>query len=1060
MEQKTFSDYQQPIIDYPNLVRDQLESFQEVVDEGIWDLFQEFSPITDHNEEKFSFEFVDIEIGEPQVTPEYARHHEMTYDAPLRATIRLKNKSIGSEEEQEIFMSDFPLMTDNGSFIINGVERVITPQLIRSFGVLFVTNEKRDGEYFGAKIVPARGAWVEIESDHNDMINVRLDRKRKFPITTLLRVLGAETDEEIRELFADDKQVQEYLDATLESDMATNEEDAYVAVYKKLREGDIVSFSNAKDYVDSLFTEERYDLSEVGRYRFNDRFDKGTSDEDLQKQVIDLDDIVTIIRHIAKLNNDPEAEADDIDHLGTRRVRFIGETLRKKLRVAMTQMRRNIRDKMSTVDIDTTLPVKLLSPRPLQARLKEFYATNQLSQFMHQDNILDELEHIRTFTAKGPGGLTQERAGFDVRDVHTSHYGRVCPIHTPEGANIGLILHPANYSRVNQFGVLEAPYAKVEDGQVTDHVDYLNAYEEEKQYIAHAATERDDDGNIIEDKVEVRHQGDPKEVPADKVDYIDVAPDQAFSVATSMIPFLDHNDASRALMGANMQKQATPCVDPEKPLVATGIEETAAKNTGRVVLAQADGEVTEVDANHIVVERDQSSRGEPEEDEYTLATYERTNARTSFHQRPVVDVGESVSAGDVLADTSSSEDGQMALGKNVKIAFMSWYGANYEDAIIISERLVKRDTFTSVHIEEFDVNVRETKLGPEVTTHDIPNVSEEKLKNLDEDGIIRVGAEVEPGDILVGKITPKGETQLTPEERLLRSIFGDKARDVKDSSKRMEKGKRGRVVNVKVFDREDGDDLDSGILKRVVVEVAQLRRLRVGDKLAGRHGNKGVISKVLPEEEMPYDDDGEPVDVLLTPLGVPSRMNLGQILEMHLGLAAHELDYQAVVPPFMGATEEEIKEELEEAGYPENGKVTLYDGRTGEAFEQDIAIGYKYILKLHHMIEDKVHSRSTGPYSLKTQQPLGGRAQNGGQRFGEMEVWALLGYGAAHNLQEVLTIKSDDILGRSSAFDAMVQGEPIEHMNAPASFNVLLNNLRAMALDVEVKLESESGQTA
>jgi DNA-directed RNA polymerase subunit beta len=1060
MDQKTFSDYQQPIIDYPNLVRDQLESFQEVVDEGIWDLFQEFSPITDHNEEKFSFEFVDIEIGEPQVTPEYARHHEMTYDAPLRATIRLKNKSIGSEEEQEIFMSDFPLMTDNGSFIINGVERVITPQLIRSFGVLFVTNEKRDGEYFGAKIVPARGAWVEIESDHNDMINVRLDRKRKFPITTLLRVLGAETDEEIRELFADDEHVQEYLDATLESDMATNEEDAYVAVYKKLREGDIVSFSNAKDYVDSLFTEERYDLSEVGRYRFNDRFDKGTSEEDLQKQVIDLDDIVTIIRHIAELNNDPEAEADDIDHLGTRRVRFIGETLRKKLRVAMTQMRRNVRDKMSTVDIDTTLPVKLLSPRPLQARLKEFYATNQLSQFMHQDNILDELEHIRTFTAKGPGGLTQERAGFDVRDVHTSHYGRVCPIHTPEGANIGLILHPANYSRVNQFGVLEAPYAKVEGGTVTDHVDYLNAYEEEKQNIAHAATKRDDDGNIIEDKVEVRHQGDPKEVSSDEVDYIDVAPDQAFSVATSMIPFLDHNDASRALMGANMQKQATPCVDPEKPLVATGIEETAAKNTGRVVLAQADGEVTEVDANHIVVERDESGRGEPEEDEYTLATYERTNARTSFHQRPVVDVGESVSAGDVLADTSSSEDGQMALGKNVKIAFMSWYGANYEDAIIISERLVKRDTFTSVHIEEFDVNVRETKLGPEVTTHDIPNVSEEKLKNLDEDGIIRVGAEVEPGDILVGKITPKGETQLTPEERLLRSIFGDKARDVKDSSKRMEKGKRGRVVNVKVFDREDGDDLDSGILKRVVVEVAQLRRLRVGDKLAGRHGNKGVISKVLPEEEMPYDDDGEPVDVLLTPLGVPSRMNLGQILEMHLGLAANELDYQAVVPPFMGATEEEIKEELEEAGYPENGKVTLYDGRTGEPFEQDIAIGYKYILKLHHMIEDKVHSRSTGPYSLKTQQPLGGRAQNGGQRFGEMEVWALLGYGAAHNLQEVLTIKSDDILGRSSAFDAMVQGEPIEHMNAPASFNVLLNNLRAMALDVEVKLESEVEETA
>jgi DNA-directed RNA polymerase subunit beta len=1055
MDQKTFSQYQEPIIDYPDFVGDQRESFQWVIDEGIWELFEEFSPITDHSDEKFSFEFVDLELGEPQVTPEYARQNEMTYDAPLRATIRLHNQSIGSEEEQEIFMADFPLMTEHGSFIINGVERVIVPQLIRSFGVLFVTNEKRGDDYFGAKIIPARGAWVEVESDHNDVLNVRIDRKRKLPVTALLRVMGAPTDEDIRELFEGNELVEPYLDATLEADMSSNEEDAYVAVYKKLREGDIVSFSNAKDYVDSLFTEEKYDLSDVGRFRFNDRFDKGTDEEDLDKQVIDLDDIVTIVKHIAELNDDPEAEPDDIDHLGSRRVRFVGETLKKKLRVAMTQMKRNIKDKMSTVDIDTTLPVKLLSPRPLQARLKEFYATNQLSQFMHQDNILHELEHLRTFSAMGPGGLTRERAGFEVRDVHPSHYGRICPIHTPEGSNIGLILHPANFSRVNHFGILETPYAKVEDGVITDHVDYLNAYEEEKKNIASAATERDDDGTITQDKVAVRHQGDPAEVEPSEVDYIDVAPDQAFSVATSMIPFINHDDANRALMGANMQKQATPCIDPERPLVATGIEEEAAKNTGRVVLAQAAGEVTEVDGEHIVVERDESARGEPEEDEYTLATHERTNAFTSFHQRPTVDIGEHVDKGDVLADTSSSDGGQMALGQNVKVAFMSWYGANYEDAIIISERLVKRGSFTSVHMEEFDVNVRETKLGPEVTTHDIPNVSEEKLKNLDEDGIIRVGAEVEPGDILVGKITPKGETQLTPEERLLRSIFGEKARDVKDSSKRMEQGKRGRVVNVKVFDKEDGADLESGVLKRVVVEVAQLRPLRVGDKLAGRHGNKGVISKVLPEEEMPYDENGEPVDVLLTPLGVPSRMNLGQILELHLGLAAKEKGYQAVVPPFMGATEEEIREELDDAGYPENGKVTLYDGRTGEAFEQDIAIGYKYILKLHHMVEDKVHSRSTGPYSLKTQQPLGGRAQNGGQRFGEMEVWALLGYGAAHTLQEVLTIKSDDILGRSSAFDAMVQGEPIEHMNAPASFNVLLNNLRAMALDVEVKLEDE-----
>ncbi len=1059
MDQKTFSQYQEPLVDYPNFVKDQLESFQWIIEEGLWDLFSEFSPIEDHSSEKFSFEFKDIELGEPQVTPEYARHHELTYDAPLRATIKLTNHSIGSEKEQEIFMADFPLMTDHGSFIVNGVERVIVPQLIRSFGVLFVTNEKRGDEYFGAKIIPARGSWIEVESDHNDVISVRVDRKRKLPITTLLRVLGAESDEDILELFEDDELVKPYLEATLAEDGAQGEEDAYVSVYKKLREGDIVSYKNAKDYIDSLFTEERYDLSDVGRYRFNDRFDKGLDEESLDKQTIDLDDMVTIIRHIAELNNDPEAQPDDIDHLGSRRVRFVGETLKKKVRVAMTQMKRNIQDRMSTVDIDTTLPVKFLSPRPLQARLKEFYATNQLSQFMHQDNILHEIEHLRTFSAMGPGGLKRERAGFDVRDVHPSHYGRICPIHTPEGANIGLILHPANYSRVNHFGILETPYARVEDGVVTDQIDYLNAYVEENQNIAHAATERDEDGEITEDKVEVRYQGDPKEVEPDEVDYIDVASDQAFSIATSMIPFLDHDDANRALMGANMQKQATPCIDPEKPLVATGIEERAAKNTGRVVLAQADGEVTEVDGSHIVVERDDPGRGEPKEDEYTLSTHERTNAFTAFHQRPTVDLGESVEAGDVLADTSSSEDGQMALGQNVKVAFMSWYGANYEDAIVISERLVRKGDFTSVHMEELDVNVRDTKLGPEETTHDIPNVSEEKLRNLDEDGIIRVGAEVEPGDILVGKITPKGETQLTPEERLLRSIFGEKARDVKDSSLRMEQGKRGRVVGVKVFSREEGDELESGILKRVVVEIAQLRPLRVGDKLAGRHGNKGVISKVLPEEDMPYDENGEPVDVLLTPLGVPSRMNLGQILELHLGLAAKENDYQAIVPPFMGATEEEIKEELSKAGYPENGKVTLYDGRTGEPFDQDIAIGYKYILKLHHMVEDKIHSRAIGPYSLITQQPLGGRAQNGGQRFGEMEVWALLGYGAAHTLQEVLTIKSDDILGRSSAFDAMVQGEPIEHMNAPASFNVLLNNLRSLALDVEVVLDDEAPES-
>ena len=720
----------------------------------------------------------------------------------------------------------------------------------------------------------------------------------------------------------------------------------------------------------------------------------------------------------------------------------------------MAQIKRNIQNRMSTIDTDVTLPVQFISPKPLQARIKEFFTTNQLSQFMQQTNALEELEHLRTLSALGPGGLNRARAGYEVRDVHPSHYGRLCPIQTPEGPNIGLILRLASYAKVNDFGMIETPYAVVKDGKITGEIKYLNALEEEDFNIAHAATPVENDV-LVSLMVEVRHKGTPMTVPRDQVHYIDVATNQAFSVATSMIPFLNHDDANRALMGSNMQKQATPCVVPEMPLVATGIEETAIRDTGRVIFSDTAGVVSHVDAKMIKV-KDEKGK----EHGYPLVNFSITNGFTAFHQRPSVDLEQKVKKGTVLADTSTSDEGQMSIGQNVLVAFMSWSGANYEDAIIISERLVEKSKFTSIHIEEFEVTVRDTKLGPEMTTCDIPNVGEGKLKNLAEDGIIRVGAEVRSGDILVGKITPKGESQLTPEERLLRSLFGEKARDVKDTSKRMEGGKRGRVISVQVFSREKGDKLDSGILKRIHIQVAQLRNVSVGDKLAGRHGNKGVISKILPVEDMPYMADGTPIDVILTPLGVPSRMNLGQILEMHLGLAAHTLNYQAIVPPFAGATEEEIQEELVKAGIPEDGKVKLFDGRTGEAFDQNIAIGYMYVLKLHHMVEDKIHMRSIGPYSLITQQPLGGKAQNGGQRFGEMEVWALLGHGAGYTLREMLTIKSDDILGRSAAFDAIVKGEKIPEPNLPASFNVLLNNLKGLSLDVQLEKENGEGLSA
>jgi len=1050
LPQKFFSRFKKPLIETPNFVQPQLDSFKWLIEKGIKDIFDEFSSIRDFSEKKFTLDFTGFELAEPKYDEYYAKENKLSYEAPLKVKVKLKNHILGTEKEQEIFMADFPLMTSHGTFIVSGIERVIVPQLARSYGVFFTSGEVKGRKLFGAKIIPSRGAWVEIESDADDTIYVRIDRKRKFPVTTLLRVLGAKNDGEIKKLFESDAFATKAIEKTLLKDHGKTVDEAFIDIHKRLRDGDLATADNAREFVQSIFDAERYDLSPVGRHRFNKRFGKKMDEKELKRKTISLEDVITIISNISMLNNTPNAMEDDIDHLGSRRVRFVGELFQQNIRKGIAQIKRNIQNKMSTIDTDVTLPIQFISPKPLQARIKEFFTTNQLSQFMLQENPVAEIEHLRTLSALGPGGLNRTRAGFEVRDVHTSHYGRLCPIHTPEGPNIGLVLRLAVYARINSFGMIETPYSKVKNGKVTGEIVYLNASEEEGFAIAHAATPVDEEGKITVDEVEVRIEGNPSTITKNKVDYIDIATNQAFSIATSMIPFLNHDEASRALMASNMQKQATPCIIPEAPLVATGMEANALKDTGRLVIATEEGVVTHSDGLKIVVK---NTKGK--EVEYKLVTFSRTNGFTAFHQRPVVNVGDKVKKGTLLADTSASKNGQSAIGQNMLVAFMSWSGSNYEDAIILSERVVKDSKFTSIHIEEFVVNVRDTKLGPEVTTCDIPNVGEIKLKNLAEDGIIQVGAEVRPGDILVGKITPKGETQLTPEERLLRSLFGEKAHDVKDTSKRMEGGKRGRVVKVQIFSREKGDKLDSGIIKRIHIEVAQLRNVSVGDKLAGRHGNKGVISKILPEEDMPYMVDGTPIDVILTPLGVPSRMNLGQILEIHLGLAANTLGYQAIVPPFAGATGDEIKEELVKAGYSSTGKMRLFDGRTGDAFDQEVAVGYMYILKLHHMVEDKIHMRSIGPYSLITQQPLGGKAQNGGQRFGEMEVWALLGHGAAHTLQEILTIKSDDITGRSAAFDAIVKGLPITQLNTPASFNVLLNNLRGLALDVQIKKGSK-----
>jgi len=1053
---RRYFDKTKNLIEQPYLIESQINSYNWFIEKGLKELLSEVSPIISFNKE-MELDFIDYYLDKPKYDEELAKKKNLSYEAPLRCKVRLTDVKTKVKKEQEIYFGEFPLMTERGTFIINGVERVVVGQLIKSPGVFFsVSSEKEDKRYFGAKLIPTRGAWLEIETEASGAIFVRIDKKRKVAVTALLRAFEEGSDAGLLKLFSDvDTGNVKFMEETIGKDLAKSQAEGFIDVYKRIRPGDLATADNAKQLIEGMFFKfDRYDLGKVGRHKMNQRLNIDLEDS-VANRVFQPSDLVLTVKEIIRLNNSLNAVGDDIDHLGNRRVRMVGELIQERFRLGFMRVERNIKDRMSTLDSNTVTPSQLINTRPLIAVIREFFMSSQLCQFMDQVNPLAELEHKRRLSAMGPGGLTRERAGFEVRDVHRSHYGRICPIQTPEGPNIGLVGHLATYGEVNEYGFLETPYRKVKDSKVTDKVVYLDATEEEKAIIAHASVPFDENtGKFTQKEVQARVKGQPGIIQAEKVNFMDVSPSQAISVATSLIPFLEHDDAHRALMGSNMQRQAVTCITSQSPVVGTGLEKKAALDSGHVVFAQINGKVVEVDGSHIKIKNSDSGFTE-----YNLSSFVRSNAATCMTQYPRVKKGEMIKKGDVIADSSGTEDGELALGQNLLVAFIPWGGCNFEDAIILSQKVVEDDRFSSIHIEDFSIDVRDTKLGPEIVTRDIPNVGEEKLKDLDEDGIIRIGAEVRSGDILVGKITPKGESDLTAEERLLRSIFGEKARDVKDTSLYLQHGEQGKVVDVKIFSRDQGDKLSSGVIKKIQVSVAQLRKIQVGDKLAGRHGNKGVISTILPVEDMPYLEDGTHVDIVLNPLGVASRMNIGQILETHLGWAASKQGYKVACPSLAGVTEKRIKEELKKVGLPEDGKVQLYDGKTGNAFENKSTVGITYILKLNHLVEDKIHMRSIGPYSLITQQPLGGKAQFGGQRFGEMEVWALEGHGAAHTLQEVLTIKSDDVLGRSKAYEAIIKGESIKSPHIPASFHVLVNELKALGLSVDlVKTKEEKAK--
>ena len=1029
----------------PDLIHTQLNSYQWFLDVGLKDVFKEISPIEDFSE-NLVLEFVDYHLEDPQYTVQACRDRDDTYSAPLQVKVRLINKETGEVKEQEVFMGDFPLMTDKGTFIINGAERVVVNQLVRSSGVYFDDERVKDGRrLINGSIIPNRGAWIEFEYDKKRIISVRVDRTRKMPSTVLFRALGYGTDQELLTLLGEHEVI---LD-TLERDNTDSRDEALIELYKKLRPGEPPTVESAENLIESLFFDhKRYDLAAVGRYKVNKKLNL---DIDPDRKYLHEKDIIETAKYIVKLiDNDPDAYIDDIDHLSNRRLKTVGELLQNQFRIGLSRMERVVRERMTIQDIDVVTPQALINTRPVVASIQEFFGSSQLSQFMDQTNPLAELQHKRRLSALGPGGLSRERAGFDVRDVHHTHFGRICPIETPEGPNIGLIGSMVTYARTNKFGFLETPYRKIEDGRVTDTIEYLSADEEDKQTIAQINNDLDEDGTILSEHILARHRGDIFETTTDNIDYMDVSSKQLVGVSAAMIPFLENDDANRALMGANMQRQAVPLLKSDAPIVATGIEHKTAKDSGLVIVAENSGTVTKVTSQKILVKTDQGNV-----ERYDIMKFKRSNQGSCMNQKPIVSKGERVEEGQIIADGPSVDQGEMALGRNSLIAFMTWEGYNYEDAILISEELVKEDAFTSIHIEEHEAEARDTKLGPEEITRDIPNVGESALKDLDERGIIRVGAEVSEGDILVGKVTPKGETELSAEERLLRAIFGEKAREVRDTSLKVPHGEEGIVVDVKVFSREQGDELKPGVNKLVRVYIATKRKIAVGDKLAGRHGNKGVISRILPKEDMPFLPNGDPVEIVLSPLGVPSRMNLGQVLETHLGMAAKALGLHVETPVFNGATEEEVEDMLEKAGLDRDGKTKLYDGRNGKSFDSRVTVGYMYILKLHHLVDDKIHARSTGPYSLVTQQPLGGKAQFGGQRFGEMEVWALEAYGASYTLQEMLTVKSDDVVGRVKTYESIVKGDNVPEPGIPESFKVLIKEMQSLALDAKIFTEDE-----
>ena len=1041
-------------LEIPDLTAHQKDSWEEFIKSGLREVFTELNPIDDYTGQKLSLRFKDYEFKAPKRTVEEAKYNLETYEAPLHVKAELTNKVTGEIKEQNIYFGDYPWMTDRATFIINGTERVIVSQLIRSAGVFFTADNYNGKNFYGAKVIPGRGAWLEFETATNGSINVKIDRRRKISVTTFLRALGITKNSELKELFADvDNGPINYIDSTLDKDPTTSQAAALLEVYRRLRPGDLATVENARSMVERTFFDyKRYDYSRVGRFKINQRLGFDTPNDSTHR-TLQIEDVIAIIRELIRLNNTQEP-ADDIDSLANRRVKMVGELIQRQFRLGMLRLQRNILDRMSMANPEEVTPSQLLNSRPVVAAVKEFFSSSQLSQLMDSYNPFSELSHKRRLSSMGPGGLTRERAGFDVRDTHPTHYGRICTVETPEGANVGLVLNLATYARINEYGFIEAPYRVVKDGKVTDEVVYVDASLEKDMVIADTSAKLNKDGSFVDERVSARINGQPAQVESSRVTHVDAAHKEILGASASLIPFVEKNRVDRALMGCAMQKQAVPLLKNTAPTVGTGVESDIARYTSQLITADMDGMVKKADGVSIIVDYDNGTSRE-----YKIAHFEQTNSDQCYNQRCMVTRGQKVKAGDILIEGASIEDGEIALGRNLLVAFMPWRGYNMDDAIVVSRKLVEDDTLTSINIKDFDVEVRETKLGPEQVTRDIPNVSEHALRHLGEDGIVTIGSEVSTGDILVGKITPKGEQELSSEERLLRAIFGEKAKDVRDTSQRMNNTGGGKVVGVRIFSRESGHELKAGVLKQIQIFVAQSRKISIGDKIAGRHGNKGVIAQILPVEDMPFMEDGTPIDVILNPLGVPSRMNIGQLFETHLGMAAKALGYKVATPPFNGVSDKVISDELEKAGFARDGKVQLIDGRTGEKFEERTTVGIMHMIKLHHMVSDKIHARSTGPYTMVTQQPLGGKAQNGGQRFGEMEVWALEAYGAATTLQEMLTIKSDDVYGRAKAYESIIKDEPIVGPKLPESFNVLVKELQGLGLRVDL-MEDTDGDGA